>query len=48
VQSRPALRTTLIDYGKNQENVKTIINYLSEHSSDAIKSEGREFVNLTG
>src|SRR4030042_3387264 len=32
VSSRPALRWTLIDYGKNLENVELIIGFLNAHS----------------
>jgi hypothetical protein len=35
VSSRPAVRTTLIDCGKNLENVKKIIRFLKEHSEMA-------------
>ena len=32
--SRPAIRTTLIDYGKNLQNVQTIEHFLKEHGQD--------------
>ena len=38
VSSRPAVRTTLVDYGKNLENVKTIIFFLKKHAKTAYNS----------
>jgi len=35
VSSRPAVRTTLVDYGKNLENVEKIIRFLKEHRETA-------------
>lgn len=32
VSSRPALRTTMVDYGKNLENVEKIVEFLNAHS----------------
>lgn len=32
VQSRPAVATTVVDYGKNLKNIKTISNYLQKFS----------------
>lgn len=32
VWSKPAIGTTLVDYGKNLENVEKIISFLKEHS----------------
>jgi hypothetical protein len=32
VSSRPALRTTVVDYGKNLENVEKIVGFLNAHS----------------
>ena len=31
ISSRPSVRTTLVDYGKNLENVNKIIDYLNPH-----------------
>jgi hypothetical protein len=33
VSSRPAVRTTLVDYGKNLENVEKIVSFLKEHAN---------------
>jgi len=32
VLSRPTARTTLVDYGKNLENIKTIVSFLKRHN----------------
>jgi len=32
VSSRPSVRTTLVDYGKNLENVKTLVGYINANS----------------
>lgn len=34
ISSRPAVRTTLIDYGKNLENVETLVEYMNTHSGE--------------
>jgi hypothetical protein len=40
IESRPRLRTTLIDYGRNLHNVNTISLYLREHTaSDSLSRE---------
>ncbi|KKB41474.1 hypothetical protein [Bacillus thermotolerans] len=31
IQSKPAIPTTIVDYGKNIKNVKTITTYLKPH-----------------
>jgi hypothetical protein len=36
VASRPIVRTTLIDYGKNLENVETILRIIKEHGDVAV------------
>ncbi len=36
VSSRPAVRTTLVDYGKNLENVEKIAGLLKAHSGSAV------------
>ena len=36
VSSRPALRTTLVDYGKNLENVQKIVRFLNAYSENTI------------
>jgi hypothetical protein len=38
VSSRPAVRTTLVDYGKNLENVERISAFLKEQSETAYNS----------
>lgn len=38
VSSRPAVRTTLVDYGKNLENVERISSFLKEQSETAYNS----------
>jgi hypothetical protein len=35
VSSRPSVRTTLVDYGKNLENVETLVGFLNAHSESA-------------
>ncbi len=36
VSSRPALRTTLVDYGKNLENVETIVGFLNAYDESTV------------
>lgn len=36
VSSRPSLRTTLVDYGKNLENVERIVEFLNAHSESTV------------
>ncbi len=38
VSSRPAVPTTLVDYGKNLENVERIISFLKKQSEMAYNS----------
>lgn len=40
VSSRPTARSTIVDYGKNLENVKTIISFLIEKSKFGCNGEG--------
>lgn len=32
ISSKPALPTTLVDYGKNQANVETLVDYIKRHA----------------
>ena len=36
VSSRPAVRTTLVDYGKNLENVEIVVGFLNAHSESIV------------
>jgi len=36
LSSRPAVRMTMVDYGKNLENVETITAFLREHSKTVV------------
>lgn len=45
VNSRPSVRTTLVDYGKNWNNVKAISDFLSLRGSKAIAGAKREYVS---
>ncbi len=38
VSSRPVVRTTLVDYGKNLENVEKIIKFIKEHDEPVCNS----------
>ena len=35
ISSRPSVRTTLVDYGKNIANVNSIVNYLNSHAGNS-------------
>ena len=36
VSSRPAVRTTLVDYGKNLENIETLVGFLNAHGESTV------------
>ena len=37
ISSRPSVRTTLVDYGKNLENVETIVRIIKQHGNAVVE-----------